>query len=301
MKKTAENLYPHSATLFRFCKAALEIHYDGNVKVIDQDVGAILGYDPADCSHWKKGKKNIRALSTLRSLADHLRIDEHLLISIAAGKVSLPEAVFEFRGYGDFNLQEKPLEVLKKEFFKNPSIWQTGDSIKTFEEVFDVNRNVVANIANEVLQLGKFDESPIYVPEIFSLFTNINLVIDPDLKEPYVASYEGEGQAMHCTISYRDEDMKPYIRFLLVKELFKFLCLAQHSLTEQLSVAPKEVLDVQGNIFAGMMLIPDHLLRKEVDSLDSTLDFVAQLTDTFWVSKALMNSRLRDYMDNMAN
>ena len=58
---------------------------------------------------------------------------------------------------------------------------------------------------------------------------------------------------------------------------------------------------MQGNIFAGMMLIPDHLLCKEVDNLDSTMDFVAQLTDTFWVSKALMNSRLRDYMDNMAN
>ena len=301
MKKTVENLYPHSATLFRFCKAALEIHYDGNVKVIDQDVGAILSYDPADCSHWKKGKKNIRALSTLRSLADHLRIDEHLLISIAAGKVSLPEAVFEFRGYGNFNLQEKPLEVLKKDFFKNPARWQTGDGIKTFEEVFDVNRSVVASIANEVLQLGKFDESPIYVPEIFSLFPNITLVLDPDLEEPYVVSGAGEGTARLCTLSYRDEDMKPYIRFLLVKELFKFLCLAQHALTARLSATPKAVLDVQGNIFASMMLIPDHLLRKEVDNLDSTLDFVAQLTDTFWVSKALMNSRLRDYMDNMAN
>ena len=59
MKKVEANRYPHSATLFRFCKEALEIRYDGNVKVIDQDVGAILGYDPADCSHWKKGKKNI--------------------------------------------------------------------------------------------------------------------------------------------------------------------------------------------------------------------------------------------------
>jgi len=75
MKKVEANRYPHSATLFKFCKEALEIRYDGNVKVIDQDVGAILGYDPADCSHWKKGKKNIRSLSTLRSIADHLNVD----------------------------------------------------------------------------------------------------------------------------------------------------------------------------------------------------------------------------------
>ena len=37
MKKIAENRYPNSATLFRFCKEALEIRYAGNVKVIDQD------------------------------------------------------------------------------------------------------------------------------------------------------------------------------------------------------------------------------------------------------------------------
>ncbi len=301
MKKTAENLYPHSANLFRFCKEALEIHYDGNVKVIDQDVGAILGYDPADCSHWKKGKKNIRALATLRSLAEHLRIDEHLLVSIAAGRISLPEAVFEFRGYGDFNLQEKPLENLKKEFFKNPARWQTERGVKTFEEVFDVNRAAVAHIARDILQLGSFNESPIYVPEVFNLFPHINLLLKPGLTEPYEVSNDGEGQGMSCTIGYRDDDMKPYLRFLLVKELFKFLCATQHPLTARLKSAPQEVRDVQSNIFAGVVLIPDHLLRQEVDNLDSTLDLVTQLTDTFWVSKALMNSRLRDYLANMAN
>ena len=301
MKKTDENLYPHSATLFRFCKEALEIHYDGNVKVIDQDVGAILGYDPADCSHWKKGKKNIRALSTLRSLAEHLRIDEHLLVSIASGKISLSEAVFEFKGYGDFNLRERSLENLKKEFFKNPARWQKSGGIKTFEEIFAVDRATVAQIADKILRLGQFAESPVYVPEIFNLFPSIDLVIDADLDKPFTINNEGEGRALACTIRYRDEDMKPYVRFLLVKELFKFLCMSQHPITAPLKLAPQEVLEVQSNIFAGIMLIPDHLLRKEVDSVDSALDFVTQLTDTFWVSKALMNSRLRDYLDNMSN
>ena len=118
MKKTVENRYPHSATLFKFCKKALEIRYEGNVKVIDQDVGSILGYDPADCSHWKKGKKNIHALSTLRTIADHLNLDEGLLIDIAAGKVDLEEAIFEFRGYGAFNLNNRHVEDLKKDFFR---------------------------------------------------------------------------------------------------------------------------------------------------------------------------------------
>src|SRR5690349_1162607 len=162
MKKTAENRYPHSATLFKFCKEALEIRYEGNVKVIDQDVGAILGYDPADCSHWKKGKKNIRALSTLRSIADHLSIDERLLIDIASGKIGLGEAVFEYKGYGHFSLQGHHLENLKKEFFKNPNKWQKEGRIASFEELFALDRQGVAEVTREILAQGKFEEAPIY-------------------------------------------------------------------------------------------------------------------------------------------
>ena len=98
MKTVRQDKYPHSATLFRFCKRALEMRYAGNVKVIDQDVGSILGYDPADCSHWKKGKKNIKALGVLKSIAEHLSIDDRLLVGITAGEVSLEEALFEYQG-----------------------------------------------------------------------------------------------------------------------------------------------------------------------------------------------------------
>ena len=300
MKKTVENLYPHSATLFRFCKEALEIHYDGNVKVIDQDVGAILGYDPADCSHWKKGKKNIRALATLRSIADHLRIDERLLVNIASGKVDLQEAVFEYRGYGNFSLRERPLESLKKEYFKNPAKWQTTSGMRSFEDLFDVNRPAVAELARQVLELANFSEAPIFVQEIFSLFPNINLCADRTLVTPIQVD-NSEVPVKTCTIRYRDEEMRPYVRFLLVKELFKFLCSSEHRLTSNFvsdTPTPQEVIDVRSNVFAGLLLIPDHLLRRAVNNLDSSLDVVNQLTNVFWVSKALMNNRLRDYLEN---
>ena len=300
MKKTVENLYPHSATLFRFCKEALEIHYDGNVKVIDQDVGAILGYDPADCSHWKKGKKNIRALATLRSIADHLRIDERLLVNIASGKVDLQEAVFEYRGYGNFSLRERPLESLKKEYFKNPAKWQTTSGMRSFEDLFDVNRPAVAELARQVLELGNFSEAPIFVQEIFSLFPNINLCADRTLVAPIQVD-NSEVPTKTCTIRYRDEEMRPYVRFLLVKELFKFLCSSEQRLTSNFvsnTPTPQEVIDVRSNVFAGLLLIPDHMLRRAVNNLDSSLDVVNQLTNMFWVSKALMNNRLRDYLEN---
>src|SRR3989338_578305 len=143
MKKMTENRYPSSAALFRFCKEALSLRYEGNVKVIDQDVGAILGYDPADCSHWKKGKKNIRSLSTFKSIADHLRIDETLLIDIVAGKIDLEEAVFEYKGYGDFSVKGPSFEALRKDFFTTPERWQTKGRTQSFEDIFQLHKKEI--------------------------------------------------------------------------------------------------------------------------------------------------------------
>lgn len=300
MKKTAENRYPHSATLFKFCKEALEIRYEGNVKVIDQDVGAILGYDPADCSHWKKGKKNIRALATLRSIADHLNIDERLLIDIASGKVGLEEAVFEYRGYGAFALQGRSLENLKKEFFKNPARWQTESSLKSFEELFDVDRSSVVRAAEAVLAGGNFTEAPIYIPEVFQLHPSLKLVADETLTQPMVVDVAGEGEGAITTIRFRGPEMRPYVRFLLSKELFKHLTRTKNAITERFNASPSEVLDIQANIFAGQLLIPGKMLRKEVETIDSSIDIVLQLAETFWTSKALMNQRLRDYMEHLS-
>lgn len=297
MKKTAENRYPHSATLFKFCKEALEIRYEGNVKVIDQDVGSILGYDPADCSHWKKGKKNIHALATLRSIADHLNLDERLLIDIASGKVDLEEAIFEYRGYGSFSLNGQHLEGLKKDFFKNPGKWQTEDSIKTFEELFDVDRESVVKAADVVLREGHFEEAPIYIPELYQLYPNIQLKEDDTLNSNYHCLNGGEGKNLQMTVSYKGPEMRPYVRFLLAKRLFKYLCQTHPELGGKFQYNPPEVQEIQGNIFAGVLLVPGHLLRKEVERLDSSVDIVLQLAETFWVSKALMNQRLRDYME----
>jgi hypothetical protein len=300
MKKTAENRYPHSATLFRFCKEALEIRYEGNVKVIDQDVGAILGYDPADCSHWKKGKKNIRALATLRSIADHLNIDERLLIDIAAGKIGLEEAVFEYRGYGHFALTGRSLESLKKEFFKNPARWQSESGLKSFEELFDVDRAGVAKAAAEVLAAGNFTEAPVYIPEVYAAFPNIKLAQDNELSTPVVATVEGEGDTAQTTVKFRGPEMRPYVRFMLARELWKHLTRSGYPLAAKFSVAPAEVIDVQANIFAGALLVPGKMLKKEVERIDSSLDIVLQLAEIFWTSKALMNQRLRDYMEHLS-
>lgn len=299
MKKIEENRYPHSATLFRFCKEALELRYEGNVKVIDQDVGSILGYDPADCSHWKKGKKNIRALQTLRSIADHLNVDERLLIDIASGRVGLEEAIFEYRGYGSFSLQGKLLDTLKKEFFKNPTRWQTEGGLRPFEELFDIDRPSMVRVADAILAKGNFAEAPIYLPELFQLVPGITLVSDETLTTPVAVTVEGEGAAAQTTVKYKGPEMRPYVRFMVARELYKHLCRTKSELVSRFANSPDEVIDVQSNLFAGLILVPGSLLRKEVERIDGSFDIVMQIADMFWVSKALMNQRLRDYMEHL--
>lgn len=297
MKKVEANRYPHSATLFRFCKEALEIRYEGNVKVIDQDVGAILGYDPADCSHWKKGKKNIRSLATLRSIADHLNIDERLLIDITAGRIGFDEAVFEYKGYGAFSLQGKSLETLKKEYFKNPNRWKVGDASRSFEELFDVNRPAIATMAAQVLSAGTFTEAPIYIPEVLQLVPEIQLRKDDAINESIqVVAGEAENQG-RTTINYKGNEVRPYMRYLLAREMFNHLVRVKDTRAHAFVDAPDEVRAIQANLFAGLILVPGELLRREVDRIDSSLDIVMQLAETFWVSKAFMNQRLRDYLE----
>ncbi len=299
MKKIAENRYPNAATLFRFCKEALEIRYEGNVKVIDQDVGAILGYDPADCSHWKKGKKNIRSLNTLRTIADHLAIDERLLIDIAAGKVGFDEAIFEYRGYGAFALQGRTTENLKKEFFKDPTRYRSEESKLTFEDLFDVDRPGVSKAVQTLIENCKFEEAPIYIPEIVQSFVNFKVIADETITEAVAVRTEGEGTSQVVTVLYKGSEMRPYLRFLVARELFKFLTNTKNPLVDGLRNCPAEVLEIRANLFAGLLLVPGKMLRKEVEKVDTAKDIVTQLADTFWVSKAMMNQRLRDYMENL--
>ena len=298
MKKTEENRYPYSATLFKFCKEALQLRYEGNVKVIDQDVGAILGYDPADCSHWKKGKKNIRTLATLRSIADHLNTDTRLVIDIAAGKIELEEAIFEYKGYGTFQLNGESLEILKKQYFRHPEKWQKSGTMESFEELFRINRPALIAATDKILKTDKLAEAPIYLPEVIAQFTNITLNISPDANTTIEVSSTTQNGKAHWTIQCTKPD-RSYVRFCVLKELFKILAQSENPIIDKCTNTPDEVSWIQANIFASLILIPGNLLQKEVANIDSSLDIVAQLANTFWVSKSLMNYRLQDYLEHL--
>src|SRR6185436_2984483 len=136
MKKAQEVKYPHSANLFQFCRKVLD-HKFGGIRVIDQDVGQILGFDPADCSHWKKGKKNIRSIQAMKSIAEHLGVDEKLVVDVASGDLDDSEAFFEYSGYGALSIDAKVFEAAKKDFYRRHAGSWTKDRENEFKDYFN--------------------------------------------------------------------------------------------------------------------------------------------------------------------
>src|SRR5690606_19616207 len=174
MKKGLEVKYPNSASLFQFCRRVLD-HKFGGVRVIDQDVGQILGFDPADCSHWKKGKKNVRSIHAMKSIANHLGVDERLVIDVAMGEVNEDEAFWEYSGYGSFNIDSSLLENAKKDYFRrNASQWNKDREVE-FRVATEINEARIDQVVAEIHQKVEFKEAPLYLPELASRYPEIRL------------------------------------------------------------------------------------------------------------------------------
>ena len=94
-KGTDAQRFPNSVVLFKFCLRALEFRSKSN-KIHDQAIGEILNFNPSDTSHWKRGKKSVRSIYALQTLAETLNIETELLNDIASGDVDFDEAWLEF-------------------------------------------------------------------------------------------------------------------------------------------------------------------------------------------------------------
>jgi len=289
MKRTDENRYPQSAELFRFCKEALNIKHAFEVKVIDQHVGAILGFDPADCSHWKKGKKNIKSLETVRAIAQHLDLDERDVLDIIAGRADVEEALQEYRGYGQSSLNTRQIDDLKREYFKNPARFQAALSVHTFEELTDLKRDVTEARAEELLLRARVNALPVMLPEVLEVLDSSLLVTTHENKtSPAVTCENINGRTV---ISHRSGDMKPYLRFLIAREIGRHLVVGLQTLPELAAV-----VDVRLNMFASALLMPTPLLQTALRHAEPTCDLVEQLSVLFWVPRSIVATRLRDFI-----
>lgn len=288
MKRTDENRYPQSAELFRFCKEALNIKHNFEVKVIDQHVGAILGFDPADCSHWKKGKKNIKALDTAKAIAQHLDADERDVLDIISGRKNLEEALEEYKGFGQTTLSLRQLDDLKREYFRNTARYQTY-GINSFEEFTDIKRDVTMATAEELLLRARVNSLPVMLPEVTEIIDSGLVIEASDLPDaPLLQVTHNEGQTR---VTYRSGDMKPFLRFLLAREIGRHILLGSAQLPEQAAI-----VDVRLNIFAIALLMPAPLLQTALRHTDPTCDLVEQLATLFWLPRSIVASQLKDFI-----
>lgn len=289
MKRTDENRYPQSAELFKFCKEALNIKHAFEVKVIDQHVGAILGFDPADCSHWKKGKKNIKSLETVKAIAQHLDADEREVLDIIAGRSDLEEALQEYRGYGQSDLTTKQFDDLKREYFRNTARFQSALGVQTFEQLVDVQRSLTEARAEELLLRARVTSLPVMLPEIIEVLDGSVVLKAGEAEQTPVIKVEYQDGV--CVITHRAGLMKPFLRFLIAREIGRHVLLGNQTLPE---LAP--VIDVRLNIFASALLMPATLLQGALRFSDSNCDPIDQLAVLFWVPRSIVSARVRDFI-----
>lgn len=296
MKKQLALKYPHSASLFRFCRRVLD-HKLSGVRIIDQDVGQLLGFDPADCSHWKKGKKNIHSIFAMRSLAKNLGVDEKLVVDLASGDIDDEEAYCEFLGYGSIELDTKTIESAKRDFFRlNSSRW-TRDREQEFRDYFKIEEAHIESVVSEIHQRIKFLEAPLYLPELVGYYPDVVLEDLPELNVSAEEQVKIRQEKQKLVISYkRGSEMRPYVRYRIAKMMSQYFLPPTKGLGSELKEYAAHISDVEGNLFAGHLLAPSHLIRKEMRKIDVAKDPLTQLAEIFWVSKSFMNLRLKDIL-----
>lgn len=297
MKKAVEIKYPHSANLFQFCRRVLD-HKFGGIRVIDQDVGSILGFDPADCSHWKKGKKNIRSIQAMKAIAEHLGVDERLVVDVASGDLDESEAFFEFTGYGSFNIDSKIFESAKKDYYRRNAANWTKDKENEFRKYFDINEQMIDQVVAEIHEKINFQEAPLYLPEIVTAYPEIELnpverAANTSDNRMIISEIAGKAQV----ISYAaGSEMRPYVRYRIAKAMSDYFLAGKLAATSDANEYTAHLRDVQSNLFAAKLLAPAHLIKKEMARINVSKDVVSQLSETFWVSKTFMNRRLKELL-----
>jgi len=301
MKSSSDVRYPNSVNLFHFCRRIMDHKFDG-VRVIDQDVGQILGFDPADCSHWKKGKKNIRSIQAIKAIAEHLNVDERLVVDVATGLIDDTEAFIEFNGYGNARLDSKTCEAIKKDYYrKNSGSWDKEKEAE-LKNIFSAYEPMVDRAVAAIHERIQFSEAPLYLPELLAGYPTIKLnpISDASSLEKLAVPILFDVTPGGISITFQEgTDTKAYMRYQIAKTLAEFFLpedqyLAHISFTEHAS----KVRAVQCHMFASKLLTPAAMVRKEMANVNVSKDVVSQLADALWVSKIFMNRRLKEILQS---
>ena len=294
MNKQKQIKYPNSVNLFKFCRSVLDDKY-GKSRVLDQDVGQILGFDPADCSHWKKGKKNIKNIEAIKKIASQLEIDEQTILDIALGRLSSSEALLEHFNQINTQIDTKLIEKETKKYYMSSNEEWTPQKEKNLYKFLEIPYQEIAEQVKVIHNKIKFKEAPLYLPEIVMSYPEIQIIqIEKEQthKDPVFVKNSNDKHLIYYSV---DQEMRPYIRYLIAKALSKYFMKeipTPKGIDHNLEM---KIKDLHHNIFAMILLVPSSLLEKELSKLDSRSDIITQLSEIFWVSKQFIKERLKVY------
>ncbi len=272
MKRSGAVKFPNSVQLFKFCHKVM-MHQKGG-KVRDQEVGAILNFNPSDCSHWKRGEKNVRSVFALAKLADTLGVEIGLIHDVTSGAVNLEEAYFEYLESGAIKTIYSELSPTHR-----AKIAETNDRVVEF----------VTTIQSE----SDFTTPPLYLPEVMRAFAFVSTqpveMLDKLSRILRVKSNR------YC-IQFKKGDLKPQTRMSMVKDLARIVFQGERMRFPELGSLTPELLKLEELLFTANLLIPKSTLRHELSKLDTRKNVVSELAALFWVPKSLIGFQLQELL-----
>jgi hypothetical protein len=270
MKRSGAVKFPHSVQLFKFCQKVM-MHQKG-VKVRDQEVGSILNFNPSDCSHWKRGEKNVRSVFALAKLAEALSVETSLIHDITSGSADLDEAFFEYQ------------EARSYRALKGQSQGAAPDQISEIRER-------VLEFVNQVQQEADFQTPPLYLPEVMRSFAFITTQPVEMLDKLSRILRVKAGQ--YC-IQYKKGELKAQTRMSMVKDLARIIFEGERERFPEFG-APVQGLSIyEQQVFVANLLLPRNLLLQEMSKMDSRKNVIAELATIFWVPKSLVSFQLQE-------
>lgn len=274
MKPLNSVKFPHSVQLFKFCQKVLVERKQG--KIHDQEVGAILEFNPSDCSHWKRGEKNVKSVFSLSKLAETLEVDTALLHDIASGVISLDEAYYEYT----------EAKNIRDSLDKNKEYRLT--------ENFQERMGRVSQFVRELHAKAEYKTPPLYLPEIFRFFSYIRLQPVDMIEKLSRILRTKPGQ---YTIQFKKSELKPQTRMSIVHNFAKIILEGERQRFPKLgSYDPKYIRDEELTFIADTLL-PRDLLQIELTKIDVRRNLILELSSIFWAPKLLVGYQLQNILE----
>lgn len=262
--------FPYAAQLFKFCHKVM-CDLQGR-KVHDQEVGAVIDFNPSDCSHWKKGDKSVKSVFALEKLATAIGVEITLIHELASGLIGLDEAYFEYSEARSFN------KSYQKALSLGPDVMQQ-------------TRDRVQELSNKLHQQANFATPPLYLPEVMRF---LSFVRSQPAEIMNRLSRVLRIKSNQYTIQYKKGELRAQTRMSIVADLARIILEGERHRYPELGQLREDLLGFERYTFIANLLLPKDLLRQELAKVDARKNAMTELSALFWAPKSLIGYQLQE-------